>query len=74
MDKLNEIVEFALALHAAASIVVAATPTPKDDNILGKVYKVIEFFALAIGKAKQRWLINRLVPPNTTVLFFNYFS
>lgn len=54
MDKLNQIVEFALALHAAASIVVAATPTPKDDQILGKVYKVIEFFALAIGKAKQK--------------------
>ena len=54
MDKLETVVAFALALHAAASIVVAATPTPKDDNILGKIYKVIEFFALAIGKAKQK--------------------
>lgn len=54
MDKLNQIVEFALALHAAASIIVAVTPTPKDDQILGKIYKVIEFFALAIGKAKQK--------------------
>jgi hypothetical protein len=54
MNKLNEIVEFALALHAAASIIVAATPTPKDNHILGKVYKVIEFFALTIGKAKQK--------------------
>ena len=54
MDKLNEIIEFALALHAAASIVVAATPTPRDNQILGKIYKVIEFFALAVGKAKQK--------------------
>jgi len=54
MDKLNEIIEFALALHAAASIVVAATPTPRDNQVLGKIYKVIEFFALAIGKAKQK--------------------
>tara|TARA_E500000318_G_scaffold96082_1_gene96183 strand:+ start:1361 stop:1525 length:165 start_codon:yes stop_codon:yes gene_type:complete len=54
MEKLNTIIELALAIHAAASIVVAMTNTPKDDKILGKVYKVIEFFALAIGKAKQR--------------------
>jgi len=54
MDKLNEIIEFALALHAAASIICALTPTKKDDDILGKIYKVIEFFALNIGKAKDR--------------------
>tara|TARA_S200002703_G_scaffold34748_1_gene30066 strand:+ start:1594 stop:1758 length:165 start_codon:yes stop_codon:yes gene_type:complete len=54
MEKLNTIIELALAIHAAASIVVAMTNTPKDDEVLGKVYKVIEFFALAIGKAKQR--------------------
>ena len=54
MDKLNEIVEFALALHAAASFICALTPTKKDDDILGKIYKVIEFFALNIGKAKDR--------------------
>lgn len=54
MNKLNGYVEVALAIHAAASILVALTPTRKDDDILGKIYKVLEFLALNIGRAKQR--------------------
>tara|TARA_R100001509_G_scaffold149577_1_gene108072 strand:+ start:319 stop:483 length:165 start_codon:yes stop_codon:yes gene_type:complete len=37
----------------AASIVCALTPTPKDDQMIGKLYKLIEMLALNIGKAKQ---------------------
>lgn len=54
MEALGQYVEVALAIHFAASAICALTPTQKDDNILGKIYKVIEFFALAIGKAKDR--------------------
>ncbi len=54
MDHLNKYIEAALAIHAAASVICALTPTPKDDKILGKVYKVIETIALVVGKAKQR--------------------
>jgi hypothetical protein len=36
-----------------ASIVCAMTPTPKDDEILGKAYKILEALALNIGKAKM---------------------
>jgi hypothetical protein len=54
MIKLNEYLEVALALHAAASIICALTPTRKDDDVLGKIYKVLEFLALNIGRAKQR--------------------
>jgi hypothetical protein len=54
MDHFNKYIEAALAIHAAASVICALTPTPKDDKILGKVYKVIETIALVIGKAKQR--------------------
>jgi hypothetical protein len=54
MIKLNEYLEVALALHAAASIICALTPTKKDDDVLGKIYKVLEFLALNIGRAKQR--------------------
>ena len=54
MTKLNEYLEVALAIHAAASIICAITPTRKDDDILGKIYKVLEFLALNIGRAKQR--------------------
>ena len=46
-------VEAALAVHALASVIVAATPTPKDDVILSKFYKLIEIISLTVGKAKQ---------------------
>tara|TARA_R100000149_G_scaffold40436_1_gene15652 strand:+ start:177 stop:383 length:207 start_codon:yes stop_codon:yes gene_type:complete len=36
-----------------ASIITALTPTPKDDALLGKVYKVVEWCALVVGKAKE---------------------
>jgi hypothetical protein len=54
MSKLSEYIEIALSIHAAASIICALTPTPKDDAILGKAYKVLEFLALNIGRAKER--------------------
>ena len=36
-----------------ASIVCALTPTPKDDKLLGKLYKLVELLAINILKAKQ---------------------
>ncbi len=40
-------------LVAFCSAICAVTPTPKDDAIIGKIYKVLEMFALNVGKAKQ---------------------
>ncbi len=37
----------------AASMICALTPTPKDDVMIGKLYKLIEMLALNIGKAKK---------------------
>lgn len=48
-----EIITAILAVHAAASAITALTPTPKDDEIVAKIYKVIELFAGVVGKAKQ---------------------
>ena len=39
---------------AGASVITAITPTPKDDRILGKAYKVLEVFGLVVGKAKDK--------------------
>ena len=39
---------------AVASAIAALTPTPKDDTIVGKVYKVLDFLALNVGKAKDK--------------------
>ena len=54
MHKLNEYLEVALAIHAAASAICALTPTPADDKLVGKLYKVIEVLGLVIGRTKQR--------------------
>jgi len=36
-----------------ASIITAATPTPDDEKLIGKVYKIIEVLALNICHAKD---------------------
>jgi len=42
------------AIIAIASLVAAVTPTPQVDKWLAKLYKVIDFLALNIGKAKDK--------------------
>lgn len=42
------------AVIAAASTIAALTPTPKDDTFLGKAYKVIDWLALNVFKAKDK--------------------
>lgn len=53
MDLIVNIVQGIVAVIAAASIICSLTPTPKDDVLIGKLYKFIEVLALNIGKAKQ---------------------
>ncbi len=47
-------IEVLLAGHAPASAITALTPTPKDDAVVSKIYKIIETLAMVVGKAKQR--------------------
>ena len=42
------------AIIAIASLVAAVTPTPQGDKLLANLYKVIDFLALNIGKAKDK--------------------
>ena len=53
MSEINELVETILAIHAAASIICALTPTQRDDEFLAKAYKLLECLALNVGKAKR---------------------
>jgi hypothetical protein len=54
LANLETILAVLLALHGAAIAIVNLTPTPKDDAIVGKVYRVIEVFAGILGvKAKE---------------------
>ncbi len=51
---IQELISYLTAAITIASVVTAVTPTPKDDKVLGKVYKVIEALGLVVGKAKQK--------------------
>jgi len=42
------------AIIAAASAIAALTPTPKDDTFIGKAYKIIDWLALNVFKAKDK--------------------
>jgi len=60
MDIITSFVEgqawfnWATAVIAAASTFAASTPTPKEGTFLAKVYKIIDFLSVNIGKAKEK--------------------
>jgi hypothetical protein len=49
----DQIIGALTSIVTGASALAALTPTPKDDTFIGKLYKVIDFLALNIGKAKD---------------------
>ncbi len=53
MDFIFNLVSVVTGIVCAASIICSLTPTPKDDQMIGKLYKLIEIAALNIGKAKE---------------------
>tara|TARA_R110002051_G_scaffold277822_1_gene339186 strand:+ start:2888 stop:3064 length:177 start_codon:yes stop_codon:yes gene_type:complete len=48
------IVGILTAAIALASAVAAITPTPKDDGIVKKLYKIVDLLAINVGKAKEK--------------------
>ncbi|HLF22650.1 MAG TPA: hypothetical protein VI565_01910 [Burkholderiales bacterium] len=69
MDILQGIVSFfesfpawlnaSLTVVTAASAITALTPTPRDDQWIGKIYRVVEFLAFNFGRSKQLALKNK---------------
>ena len=53
MDFVLNIISAVTGIVCAASIICSLTPTPKDDQMIGKLYKLIEIAALNIDKAKE---------------------
>jgi len=53
LNNLVEIVATMGAVCMAASAITALTPTPKDDAIVSKIYKVVEVLGGVVGKAKD---------------------
>jgi len=53
MQNSVELVAILGSIVACASAIAALTPTPKDDAWVAKVYKIVDWLALNVGKAKQ---------------------
>ena len=53
MDFVFNIISLVTGIVCAASIICSLTPTPKDDALIGRLYKIVEIAALNIGKAKE---------------------
>ena len=54
MEAISNIIGLITLIVTVSSIVAAITPPPKDDVWIGKLYKLIDLFALNIGKAKNK--------------------
>mgnify|MGYP006438354545 FL=1 len=50
----NDILLALSAVVAAASAIAALTPTPTDDSFVAKAYKIVDWLALNVGKAKDK--------------------
>lgn len=53
----SEIFEILFAAVSVASLITALTATPRDDEFVGRIYRIIEAVALNVGRAKD-------TPPN----------
>jgi len=54
LNFINEWIALIPTIVMCASLICAATETPKDDAVLAKVYKFLDWCALNVGKAKQQ--------------------
>jgi len=46
-------IEYVTAAVTIASIIASLTPTPKEGSIWAKLYKVIDWLAINVGRAKE---------------------
>jgi len=49
-----ELLQICTLVVTLAAAITALTPTPKDDGIVRKIRKVVDFLALNFGNAKNR--------------------
>lgn len=54
LAKAPEIIAALFAVHAAALAIVNLTPTPEDDKVVAKFYRVIEVIAGIITKTAKK--------------------
>jgi hypothetical protein len=54
IQSINEWIAVIPSIVMGASLICALTPTPKDDAIVGKIYRILDWCALNVGKAKEK--------------------
>ena len=54
VSNVDSIVAALTTIVAAASAIAALTPTPTDDSLVAKAYKIVDWLALNVGKAKDK--------------------
>ena len=54
VENKGELIAIVSSVVALASLIAAITPTPKDDTWVGKAYKIVDWLALNVGKAKDK--------------------
>ena len=54
VDNADALIRSLTAIVAGASVIAALTPTPIDDGWVAKLYKVVDWLALNVGKAKDK--------------------
>jgi len=54
IENSSSLIAILTSLVAAASSIAALTPTPTDDTWVAKAYKIVDWLALNVGKAKDK--------------------
>ena len=54
IQTINEWIAVIPTIVMGASLICALTHTPKDDEMVGKIYKILDWCALNVGKAKEK--------------------
>ena len=53
IDQIIDLINLATAVVTTCSAIAALTPTPVDDSLVAKAYKIVDFLAINIGQAKN---------------------
>tara|TARA_R100001163_G_C4987494_1_gene141334 strand:- start:486 stop:662 length:177 start_codon:yes stop_codon:yes gene_type:complete len=54
LDLVLKLIQIIPWIVTGASLIASITPTPRDDVWIGKVYKLLDWCAINIGKAKDK--------------------
>jgi hypothetical protein len=54
LSNAQQLVEILLAIHGVAILIVNLTPTPKDNEVVAKYYRVIEVLAGIITRLAKK--------------------